>query len=128
MAMTSLPLLLPSPSARQALTELQALGARFIGEAGVGLSRKGGAGPSDHKAIVFDGQTVMVPIHTSAARRSPYLLRASGSNRAVLERSGMKLGEVTFPEPPRFYAGETAEGVPYWKIAQLHATDVLATT
>jgi radical SAM protein (TIGR04043 family) len=128
MAMTSLPLLLPSPSARQALTELQALGARFIGEAGVGLSRKGGAGPSDHKAIVFDGQTVMVPIHTTAARRSPYVLRASGSNRAVLERSGVRLGDVTFPEPPRFYAGETAEGVPYWKIAQLHATDVLATT
>jgi radical SAM protein (TIGR04043 family) len=35
---------------------------------------------------------------------------------------------VTFPEPPRFYAGSTSEGVPYWKIAQLHATDVLATT
>ena len=128
MAMTSLPLLLPSLSARQALTELQALGARFIGEAGVGLSRQGGAGPSDHKAIVFDGQTVMVPIHTSAARRSPYVLRSAGANRAILERSGVRLGQVTFPEPPRFYAGETADGVPYWKIAQLHATDVLATT
>ena len=128
MAMTSLPLLQPSPSTRQALTELQALGARFIAEAGVGLSRKGGAGPSDHKAIVFDGHTVMVPIHTSASRASPYSLRASGPNRAVLERSGVRLGEVTFPEPPRFYAGSTSDGIPYWKIAQLHATDVLATT
>jgi radical SAM protein (TIGR04043 family) len=128
MAMTSLPLLLPSPSARQALTELQALGARFMGEAGVGLSRQGGAGPSDHKAIVFDGQTVMVPIHTSAARRSPYVLRAAGASRAVLERNGVRLGDVEFPEPPRFYEGVTADGIPYWKIAQLHAADVLATT
>jgi radical SAM protein (TIGR04043 family) len=128
MAMSSLPLLQPSPSSRQALTELQALGARFIGEAGTGLSRKGGAGPSDHKAIVFDGQTVMVPIHTAASLASPYLLRANGPNRAVLERGGVRLGDVSFPEPPRFYAGTTADGVPYWKIAQLHATDVLATT
>jgi radical SAM protein (TIGR04043 family) len=128
MAMTSLPLLPRSPSARQALTELQALGARFIGEQGVGLSRKGGAGPSDHKAIVFDGHTVMVPIHTSASRSSPFALRESGPGSAVLERLGVRLGDVTFPEPPRFYAGSTADGVPYWKIAQLHATDVIATT
>jgi radical SAM protein (TIGR04043 family) len=128
MAMMSLPLLQPSPSSRQALTELQALGARFITDAGTGLSRQGGAGPSDHKAIVFDGHTVMVPIHTSASRSSPYSLRASGPGAAVLERGGVRLGEVTFPEPPRFYAGATEDGVPYWKIAQLHATDVLATT
>lgn len=128
MAMSSLPLLQPSPSSRQALTELQALGARFVGAGGAGLSRKGGAGPSDHKAIVFDGHTVMVPIHTAASLASPFALRVTGSNRAVLERNGVRLGEVTFPEPPRFYAGATADGVPYWKIAQLHATDVLATT
>ncbi|HEX4339199.1 MAG TPA: MSMEG_0568 family radical SAM protein [Polyangiaceae bacterium] len=128
MAMMSLPLLQPSPSSRQALTELQALGARFITDAGTGLSRKGGAGPSDHKAIVFDGHTVMIPIHTAASLASPYALRASGPNRAVLERSGMRIGDVTFPEPPKFYGGETADGIPYWKIAQLHAADVLATT
>jgi radical SAM protein (TIGR04043 family) len=128
MAMPSLPLLQPSPSGRQLLTELQALGARFIGDAGSGLSRKGGAGPSDHKAIVFDGHTVMVPIHTALSLASPYSLRATGPDRAVLERSGVRLGDVTFPEPPRFYAGATSDGIPYWKIAQLHASDVLATT
>jgi radical SAM protein (TIGR04043 family) len=126
MATMSLPLSPPSPSSRQALTELQALGARLIGA--VGLSRQGGAGPSDHKAVVFDGHTVMVPIHTAAAHSSPYLLRELGPNRAALERAGVHLGNVTFPEPPRFYAGTTSDGVPYWKIAQLHATDVLATT
>jgi len=128
MAMLSLPLLQPSPSSQQTLTELQALGARFVGDAAGGLSRKGGAGPSDHKAVVFDGHTVMVPIHTTASLASPYAFRVSGPNRAVLERSGVRLGDVTFPEPPRFYACVTADGVPYWKIAQLHATDVLATT
>jgi radical SAM protein (TIGR04043 family) len=29
---------------------------------------------------------------------------------------------------PRFYERSTADGVPYWKIARLHAGDVLATT
>jgi radical SAM protein (TIGR04043 family) len=112
------------------LTELQALGARWVSHtgSGPGLSRSGGAGPSDHKAVRLAGHTIMVPIHTSAAHRSPYAMRTSGPETAVLEYEGAAIGEVTFPAPPRFYAGTTDEGVPYWKIAQLHATDVLATT
>jgi radical SAM protein (TIGR04043 family) len=125
---TSLPLLRPWREPRVTLTELQALGARWIGTDGPGLSRKGGAGPSDHKAIVFAGQTTMVPIHTSAAASSPYVLRACGPEAAVLEYDGVAVGDVTFPSPPRFYEKTTAEGIPYWKIAQLHGTDVLATT
>jgi radical SAM protein (TIGR04043 family) len=70
----------------------------------------------------------MVPIHTSAAASSPYVLRASGHEAAVLEYDGVAVGEVTFPSPPRFYEKTTADGIPYWKIAQLHGTDVLATT
>jgi radical SAM protein (TIGR04043 family) len=70
----------------------------------------------------------MVPIHTSAAVDSPYVLRASGVSTAVLEYDGVPIGDVTFPTVPRFYGLTTAEGVPYWKIAQLHGTDVLATT
>jgi radical SAM protein (TIGR04043 family) len=110
------------------LTELQALGARWVGADGPGVSRKGGAGPSDHTAVVFGGQTTMVPIHTSVAERSPYVLRALDGARGVLEHEGVPLGEVAFPAAPRFYAGKTADGVPYWKIALLHGTDVLATT
>jgi radical SAM protein (TIGR04043 family) len=112
---------------RAVLTELQALGARWATGDDPGVSRKGGAGPSDHTALVFDGETVMVPIHTRAAERSPYVVRA-GATGAVLERDGELLGEVRFPSPPRFYAGVTRDGVPYWKIATLHGTDVLATT
>jgi radical SAM protein (TIGR04043 family) len=126
--MRSLPLLPRSPDPRSTLTELQALGARWIGPAGAGLSRVGGAGPSDHKAIVFAGHTVMVPIHTAAASTSPFALRATGPSTARLERDGVGAGDVTFPAAPRFYERTTSDGIPYWKIATLHSTDVLATT
>jgi radical SAM protein (TIGR04043 family) len=128
MATTSLPVLRESRDARFVLTELQALGARWVGAMGMGLSRVGGAGPSDHKAVVFAGHTVMVPIHTAAAHRSPYAMRASGRTSATLEYQGAAIGEVTFPATPRFYSRTTSDGIPYWKIAQLHASDVLATT
>lgn len=70
----------------------------------------------------------MVPIHTEASEASPYAMRASGVGVAVVEYLGVPIGEATFPTSPRFYAGITADGIPYWKIAQLHGTDVLATT
>src|SRR5580698_4762404 len=105
--MRSLPLLPRSPDPRSTLTELQALGARWIGPAGAGLSRVGGAGPSDHKAIVFAGHTVMVPIHTAAASTSPFALRATGPSTARLERDGVGAGDVTFPAAPRFYERTT---------------------
>ena len=128
MATTSLPILQPSRELRSVLTELQSLGARWVGDEGPRVSRKGGAGPSDHTAIVFAGQTAMVPIHTSPAERSPYAIRATGPALGVLEHDGVPIGEVRLPQAPRFYALTTAEGVPYWKIAQLHGTNALATT
>ncbi len=128
MATTSLPMLRPSREAVAVLTELQSLGARWVDPDGPGLSRTGGAGPSDHKAIAVGGQVLMVPIHTAASESSPYRIRVSGRGRGVLERGGVTVADVTFPTPPRFYSEATADGVPYWKIAQLHATDVLATT
>ncbi|MDP9151725.1 MAG: MSMEG_0568 family radical SAM protein [Myxococcota bacterium] len=128
MTTVSLPLFRPLRDPTLLLTELQSLGARWVGSEGTGLSRKGGAGPSDHKAIVLGGQTLMVPIHTSAALSSPYAVRALGGTSAVLEHHGRPIAEVTFPALPRFYAETTSDGVPFWKIARLHGTDVLATT
>ncbi|MGB0213709.1 MSMEG_0568 family radical SAM protein, partial [Algiphilus sp.] len=91
--------------------------------------RRGGAGPSDHKAVTVDGQTVMVPVHSSSAAVSPFEAGASGADgRAVLTRDGVRVGDISFPTAPRFYRLQTLDGVPYWKIAQLHGTDVLATT
>jgi radical SAM protein (TIGR04043 family) len=93
------------------------------------LHRRGGAGPSDHKAVTIDQETVMVPILTRAAEASPYAVevRPDGAT-ATLRKHGEAVAELTFPPVPAFYARTTADGVPYWKIARLHAKDVLATT
>jgi radical SAM protein (TIGR04043 family) len=132
----SLPILKASASPRQRsqrlpelLSELQAYGVRWLDPAGPGLSRSGGAGPSDHKAITLDQQTVMVPILNHASALSPYvaLVRGDGSG-ATLLHGGKVVAEVAFPRTPRFYGLQTADGIPYWKIATLHARDVLATT
>jgi radical SAM protein (TIGR04043 family) len=123
----SLPRLAEAPSA-DVLSELQALGLRWISPSGPGLSRAGGAGPSDHKAIQLAGQTLMVPIFTHAASASPFSAEVSADGTATLSRAGRRLGEITFPKTPRFYELSTADGTPYWKIARLHAADVLATT
>ena len=110
-------------------SELQALGMRWVDPEGPGLSRHGGAGPSDHKAVTLGGETVMVPIFTHASGDSPFWAEVrAGGNSAVLHRGSARVAEIGFPRAPRFYAFATAEGIPYWKIATLHARDVLATT
>lgn len=111
------------------ISELQSLGLRLDDVTAGAPSRRGGAGPSDHKAVTIDGRTVMVPVHTGGAARSPFVARRpSPDGLAVLERDGIPVGRVTFPRQPRFYALSTFDGVPYWKIATLHGRDVLATT
>ncbi len=111
------------------INELQTHGVRLVDpKAGV-ESRRGGAGPSDHKALTIDDMTFMAPVHTAPAFESPYTIEkpdASGASRVW--RDGAAIGEVRFPNRPRFYDLTTAEGVPYWKIATLHGRDVLATT
>ena len=109
-------------------SELQAFGLRWPSSAGHGLARAGGAGPSDHKAVLVGGHTVMVPILNHAAAGSPYAAEVDEQGRAQLYRNGTWLAELAFPREPRFYARQTADGVPYYKIATLHGTDVLATT
>jgi radical SAM protein (TIGR04043 family) len=109
------------------VSELQALGMRWLDQSGPGLSRAGGAGPSDHKAVTIANQTVMVPILNHASRRSPYAAQVLG-DYALLLREGEQIAVLAFPKKPRFYERSTADGVPYWKIATLHGQDVLATT
>jgi radical SAM protein (TIGR04043 family) len=108
-------------------SELQALGMRWRDARGPGLSRKGGAGPSDHKAVRIAQHTLMVPILNEASSHSPYAAEVDG-DVAVLLRDGQAIGQLGFPKTPRFYLRSTAAGIPYWKIATLHADDVLATT
>lgn len=71
----------------------------------------------------------MVPILNHASALSPYTARVNAAGTgATLLRAGDELAEISFPKQPRFYGLSTADGVPYWKIATLHAADVLATT
>ncbi|WP_407051490.1 MSMEG_0568 family radical SAM protein [Methyloraptor flagellatus] len=119
---------LPMPTA-ELINALQSSGVRLVDPKAGHESRRGGAGPSDHKAITIDGMTVMVPVHTAPAFESPYLVEkpdAFGRSRLLID--GLPIAEVSFPGTPRFYARQTADGVPYSKIAVLHGRDVLATT
>jgi radical SAM protein (TIGR04043 family) len=71
----------------------------------------------------------MVPIFTHAVAGSPFELREDlTAHGATLFRAGERLVRVSFAQTPRFYALSTADGIPYHRIATLHAQDVLATT
>jgi radical SAM protein (TIGR04043 family) len=127
--MNPTPLLAEKLPTERLINELQSHGIRLVDpKAGV-ESRRGGAGPSDHKALTIDGVTVMVPVHTAPAFDSPYVAEAPdahGFSRILF--NGMPLARISFPKRPRFYDLSTADGVPYSKIAVLHGRDVLATT
>lgn len=119
----------PKLATETLINELQSFGVRLVDPRAGHESRRGGAGPSDHKAMTINGMTVMVPVHTAPAFESPYLVeRPDAAGRSRITRDGETIGEVTFPLKPRFYDLSTADGVPYSKIAVLHGRDVLATT
>ncbi len=119
----------PALTSECLINELQSFGARLADPGIAAPGRRGGAGPSDHKAMTVDGMTVMIPVYTAAAFESPYLVeRPNSSGRAQVSRDGFAVGEVSFPATPNFYRLKTAEGVPYSQIATLHGRDVLATT
>ena len=79
--------------------------------------------------MTIDGMTVMVPVHTAPAFASAYVVdKPDEFGRSKISHNGVALGSVSFPLRPRFYDLNTADGIPYWKIAVLHGRDVLATT
>lgn len=110
------------------VTELQVHGVVDPAIAG-NRGRRGGAGPSDHRALTIDGTTVMVPVYNAVSQDSPYALAADADGSVALaERGGAALALIEAPPEPRFYGLSTAEGIPYRSIALLHGRDVLATT
>ncbi|KAF1069553.1 MAG: Bacteriochlorophyllide c C-7(1)-hydroxylase [Variovorax sp.] len=114
---------------RQLMTELQSFGLRLVDPGAGAASRRGGAGPSDHKAVLVDGHTIMVPVHTASAWHSPFTAEApdaQGVSRVM--RGSIPIANIAFPRQPRFYAMQTFDGAPYSHIATLHGSDVLATT
>jgi radical SAM protein (TIGR04043 family) len=108
---------------QQLIVQLQSQGLKLLKTSEGVPGRKGGAGPSDHKAITIDGTTIMVPIYTETADRSPYT-----ATLTTLNLDGEQIAPIEFPTTPNFYNLTTAEGIPYSKIALLHSHDVLATT
>ncbi|WP_223300108.1 MSMEG_0568 family radical SAM protein [Methyloversatilis sp. RAC08] len=111
------------------MTELQSFGLRLADPGAGAPSRRGGAGPSDHKAVTVDGTTIMVPVHTGSAFNSPFIAEAADADgRVQLKRGSIPIAQISFPKQPRFYALQTLDGVPYSHIATLHGADVLATT
>jgi radical SAM protein (TIGR04043 family) len=118
----------PMPT-EQLINELQSFGVRLADPKTGGISRRGGAGPSDHTPLTIDGATVMVPVHNAPAFESPYLVeRPDAAGRSRITRDGVALADISFPLRPKFYERATADGIPYSKIATLHGRDVLATT
>jgi radical SAM protein (TIGR04043 family) len=113
---------------RRLVVELQSLGVRVEDETdGDGVQgRRGGAGPSDAGFLWVRGLPLTVPMHAEYAQRSPYTLRI-GARGARLERGGEYVAPVVVPPRPRIYDMQTADGVPYWKIALLHLDSIAST-
>ena len=91
--------------------------------------RQGGAGPTDHKAVTIFNTTVMIPVFSEAAKKSPFTVtEPTKMGYASLKKDGEIITTVRFIGEPNFYKEETTDGIPFWKIARLHSKDVLATT
>jgi len=114
---------------RSLLSDLQTQGLRLEHPTIGAASRLGGAGPTDHKAVTVLGTTIMVPVHTRGARLSPFRAALPDAHgKSLLLREDQAVCEISFPPPPKFYGLSTTDGIPYWKLAQLHSRDTLATT
>jgi radical SAM protein (TIGR04043 family) len=127
----------PEIDDRQLLVELQSLGvhvqderdpdgARGAGRGGGVSGRRGGAGPSDALFLWVRGLPLTVPWHAAFVERSPYTIHVTDS-RADLYRGEEFVTPVKLPRRPRIYDMETADGIPYWKIALLHLDSIAST-
>ena len=106
------------------IAEVQSLGLRV--EAPMEEGRRGGAGPADAGMIWIEGFPVTFPHVSGFATSSPFVLRRTEPEGWGVYRDDLRLASATLPARPAFYDLETADGVPYWKIALLHL-DSLAT-
>jgi radical SAM protein (TIGR04043 family) len=96
------------------IAELQAAGLRVEAEL---ERRQGGAGPSDAGMLWIDAAYVT---------QSPYTLRADDEGFGIYQGTA-RLAEARPAPQPNFYQRQTADGIPYWKIALMHL-DSLAST
>jgi radical SAM protein (TIGR04043 family) len=125
----------PDLDDRQLLVELQSLGVHVQDERSVDsdparpsrlAGRRGGAGPSDALFLWVRGLPLTVPWHAAFVDRSPYTIHVSDGG-AELYRGDVFVSPVKLPRRPRIYDMQTADGVPYWKIALLHLDSIAST-
>lgn len=118
-------------SHQQLITELQTHGLRLTSADQRHVSRRGGAGPSDHQAVTVNDTTIMVPIYSESTWTSPFSMESTGNGDQIIYEKDdnlIPLTDVSFASEPNFYQLKTAEGIPYSHLATLHSKDVLATT
>ena len=111
---------------RRLLVELQSLGVRVEEEDADALPAGGAAPAVDALFLWVRGLPLTVPAHAGFVAASPYTAARNGRS-ATLYRDDELVGPVKLPRRPRIYDMETADGVPYWKIALLHLDSIAST-
>ncbi len=86
------------------------------------VRRSGGAGPSDDGHVMIDGLAAALPV----SAESPWEITSSG--QLVFDGGDPVDVDIGVVDRPSFYDLTTTDGVPYYQIARLHGSDVLATT
>jgi radical SAM protein (TIGR04043 family) len=112
-----------TPELGRLITELQSRGLRIEQPF---ETRSGGAGPADAGMIWVEGVAVTVPVGADYVAGSPFVLRREDQGWGIY-RDHTRLATADPLERPRFYDLQTADGIPYWKLALLHL-DSLAST
>lgn len=88
--------------------------------------RQGGAGPADAGMLWIDGVAATVPTSAGYAQTSPYVMREEDDGWGIY-RDGRRLASAEPLQRPRYYDLQTADGIPYWKIALLHLDSFAST-
>jgi len=107
---------------------LQCLG---IKSKGIPKGRKGGAGPTGGRSMIFPNGTIgNVPFRGNFVKYSPYTLKEvdTGVYEIWHDLREEALMKVKFVPRPKFYDKFTTDGIPMWKLSSLHGKDCVATT
>ncbi|MEP6816064.1 MAG: MSMEG_0568 family radical SAM protein [Marmoricola sp.] len=105
------------------IADLQSSGLRVVGDVG---ARNGGAGPADAGMLWIDGAPATVPTAAAYVAASPYSLRHEDDGFGIY-RDDYRVADASLAPRPRYYDLETADGIPYWKIALMHLDSMAST-
>jgi len=112
---------------KKMITELQSLGVRMPVALSHGISRNGGAGPAEGRALIIDGIAVNVPMQAQYVINSPFYLDLI-ERQLWLFLDDRPQFPVNVVSQPQFYNMKTNDGIPYHHIALLHGKSCLAST